>query len=145
MTKSSMISILLCATVLVGATYFGDWTRHSYVKELTSEIHKASAVVKPKTPSSSAISEALAIEEHDAVDPYPKMVWDQMLNNTSSHSSSSLEAQIVIPKASIVPNSPITPVKPKQTKTNAPLLKNVPTIEPSANTTLSESAKQDSF
>ena len=80
MTKSAIISILLCLAVLLGAMYVGSWTKHPYVKELSTEIRKASAVIEPKKPSAEIMLED---ESKAGSSSSPKVIWDQMLDNTS--------------------------------------------------------------
>lgn len=80
MTKSAIISILLCLAVLLGAMYVGNWTKHPYVHELTTEIRKASAVIEPKKPSAEIMLED---ESKAGSSSSPKVIWDQMLDNTS--------------------------------------------------------------
>lgn len=80
MTQSAIVSILLCIAVLLGAMYFGSWTKHPYVQELTTEIRKASAVIEPKKPSAEVAPQADTKTESPSS---PKGIWDQMLDNTS--------------------------------------------------------------
>ncbi|MCL1088953.1 hypothetical protein L2744_04885 [Shewanella profunda] len=77
MSKSTIISILLCSSVLLGAMYFGSWTKaHSlkgYVGELTAEIRQASAVIEPKKPNLQSNSSTHGIA---VVEP-TQGIWDQ--------------------------------------------------------------------
>ncbi|MGL5046386.1 MAG: hypothetical protein ACRC6S_02085 [Shewanella sp.] len=41
-----------CATVLVVAMYFGDWTKQAYLKDITAEIRKKSVVIESNNPVS---------------------------------------------------------------------------------------------
>lgn len=74
MTQSAIVSILLCIAVLLGAMYFGSWTKHPYVQELTTEIRKASAVIEPKKPSAEVMQEDKSKAESSSS---PKVIWDQ--------------------------------------------------------------------
>ncbi|MFB2649612.1 hypothetical protein [Shewanella mangrovisoli] len=89
MTKSAIVSILLCAAVLLGAMYFGGWTKHPYVQELTTEIRKASAVIEPKKPSAEAMQDA---DNQTDVSLQPKGVWDQMRDDATPQKR--LESQL---------------------------------------------------
>ncbi|MGL5470428.1 MAG: hypothetical protein ACRDCT_19960 [Shewanella sp.] len=80
MTKSAIVSILLCIAVLLGAMYFGSWTKHPYVQELTTEIRKASAVIEPKKPSAEV---APLVDTKTELPSSPKGIWDQMLDYSS--------------------------------------------------------------
>lgn len=80
MTKSAIVSILLCAAVLLGAMYFGSWTKHPYVQELTTEIRKASAVIEPKKPSTEPMHNP---DNQTDVSLQSKGVWDQMGGDTT--------------------------------------------------------------
>ncbi|VEE61670.1 Uncharacterised protein [Shewanella putrefaciens] len=79
MTKSAIVSILLCAAVLLGAMYFGGWTKHPYVHELTTEIRKASAVIEPKKPSAEVTQDA----DNKTDVSLKQGVWDQMHDDTA--------------------------------------------------------------
>lgn len=80
MTQSAIVSILLCIAVLLGAMYFGSWTKHPYVQELTTEIRKASAVIEPKKPSAEV---APQVDTKTELPSSPKGIWDQMLDYSS--------------------------------------------------------------
>lgn len=124
MTKSAIFSILLCAAVLVGAMYFGDWTKQPYLNDIAAEIRKASAVIEPKKPSSSAAS---AIEADDA-DQHSKVIWDQMVREKPSNKSQ--------PEAVI-----FNPAQPKPAKTDEALSKNTPLRDSGSGATQPETVK----
>ena len=88
MTKSAIVSILLCTAVLLGAMYFGGWTKYPYVHELTTEIRKASAVIEPKKPSAEVTQDA----GNQTDVSLQQGVWDQMLDDTSPQKR--LESQL---------------------------------------------------
>ncbi|MBW3515249.1 hypothetical protein KO537_11000 [Shewanella sp. NKUCC01_JLK] len=127
MTKSAIFSILLCAAVLVGAMYFGDWTKQPYLNDIAAEIRKASAVIEPKKPSSSGTSTAEADAERDQS---PKIIWDQM-----AHEKPSNKPQ---PEALI-----FNQAQPKPAKTDEALSKNTPLMDSGSGATQPETVKHN--
>ncbi|MGI2124410.1 hypothetical protein ACRN9J_19915 [Shewanella baltica] len=124
MTKSAMISILLCAAVLVAAMFFGDWTKQPYLKDIAAEIRKGTAVIEPKKPSSSAAS---AIEADDA-DQHSKVIWDQMVHEKPANK---LQPEALI----------FNQAQPKNVDTDEALSKNLPLLDSGSGATQPETVK----
>lgn len=126
MTKSAMISILLCAAVLVAAMFFGDWTKQPYLKDIAAEIRKGTAVIEPKKPSSSAAS---TIEADDA-NQHSKVIWDQMVHKKPANKPQ--------PEALI-----FNQAQPKNVDTDEALSKNLPPLDSGSGATQPETVKHN--
>lgn len=112
MSKTGIISILLCAGALAAALLGGGATQHPYVKDLTQELRQAGAIVKPKNPDANQAQTHAAVQVSEVQSP--RSLDGQAADEQHSDAPLSIEKSVDDPQSNALPLEKSLLDKPQQ-------------------------------